>query len=116
MQSPLTLTNSRPIATTPGPGITTEPSQVSGGTTTTGPGQVDSPSNWPTKHPEYCSGSAQSPIDIETSEAITPSSDPGAITLTGYDAEMMAKIVNTGHTAKMTLEGPQPTISGGKYL
>ena len=99
-------------------GQTTEPSQVSGGTTTIGPGQVDSehsPSNWPTQFPEYCSGSSQSPVDIETSKAVTPSSDPGAITLTGYDADMTAKIVNTGHTAKLTLEGTQPTISGGKF-
>jgi len=72
------------------------------------------PNDWPILFPDYCSGSAQSPIDIETSKTVTPSSDPGPITLTGYDVEMTAKIVNTGHTAKMTLEGTQPTISGGR--
>ena len=77
--------------------------------------KMTNPNNWPTQFPEYCSGKSQSPINIETSKAMTPSSDPGPITLTGYEVEMTAKIVNTGHTAKMTLEGTLPTISGGKF-
>ena len=115
MPEEVTLYRPIPITLWPGPadiGQTTGPSRV---TATTGPGQVDSPGHWPTQFPEYCSGTSQSPVNIETSQAVTPFSDPGAITLTGYDAEMTAKIVNTGHTAKMTLEGTQPTISGGKF-
>lgn len=70
--------------------------------------------NWPTLFPEYCAGSAQSPINLDSKIAVTPSTDPGAIKFSGYDSQNKASIAAGSHGPVFSFDTFTPTISGGR--
>jgi len=70
------------------------------------------PATWATNFPEFCAGDAQSPIDLDTSKAVTM--DPGPITMVGYNLEQMGTINNNGHTLGFGAKGAVPYIMGGR--
>lgn len=73
-----------------------------------------SPPNWPTLFPEFCGGSAQSPINIERKRVVKTRESP--FVFTDYDtASGPVTLVNTGFQASLELDNhdPVPTLSGG---
>jgi len=61
------------------------------------------------------SGNSQSPIDIVTADAKTPTTDPGALTTTMFDMDITGALANTGRVLRwFAVWGlGKPTISGG---
>lgn len=69
--------------------------------------------NWPTIAPQFCNGSRQSPIDINTTSAKGDASLV-AFTFTNYNSTTaLKKIMNTGKTVKVTLETGVQIAGGG---
>ncbi|KAJ0060159.1 hypothetical protein NL108_004007 [Boleophthalmus pectinirostris] len=67
---------------------------------------------WPSKAPEFCNGSRQSPIDIVTKNA-TLNQNLTSFTFTNFDNKSaLTKIENTGDTVKVTLTG-NVRVKGG---
>ena len=66
-------------------------------------------------HFELCNGMKQSPIDIVTADAKTPTTDPGALTTTMFDTDITGALANTGRVLRwFAVWGTaKPTISGG---
>ena len=59
--------------------------------------------------------SKQSPINIVTADAVTPTTDPGALNTTMFDADITGALGNTGRVLRwFAVWGTaRPTISGG---
>merc|ERR1719232_1037882 len=59
--------------------------------------------------------SKQSPIDIVTADAVTPTTDVGALTTTMFDTDITGALANTGRVLRwFAVWGTaKPTISGG---
>ena len=78
------------------------------------------PNDWPTSCPDYCAGTAQSPIDIDTSSvSIVKNWLP--LQLIHYEVDPYKMYIeNTGHTAKVTYEADDcthiPTIIQGNLI
>ena len=78
------------------------------------------PDEWKDK-PEWAKcddsglSSKQSPINIVTADAVTPTTDPGALTTTMFDADITGALGNTGRVLRwFAVWGTaRPTISGG---
>merc|ERR1711936_1036827 len=68
--------------------------------------------NWATLFEDYCAGSKQSPIDIDTSALVKKDFDP--LVLKGYKRKVPGYWENNGHSAQFTLDGPgKQMVSGG---
>ena len=68
---------------------------------------------WPASFPDFCGGSAQSPIDIVTATAMVM--DPGQVQMIGYDLPMSGTITNSGHGITFTFDGGVvPYAFGGR--
>jgi len=68
--------------------------------------------NWATLFEDYCSGSKQSPIDIDTSALVKKDFDP--LVLTGYKRKVPGYWANNGHSAQFTLDDSgKQMVSGG---
>jgi len=68
--------------------------------------------NWATLFEDYCAGSKQSPIDIDTSALIKKDFDP--LVLKGYKRKEPGYWENNGHSVQFTLDDPgKQMVSGG---
>merc|ERR1740123_2292906 len=71
------------------------------------------PATWAANYPDFCAGDMQSPIDLDSSKAVTM--DPGPITMVGYNLKQAGKIENNGHTLGFAFaSGSTPYIMGGR--
>merc|ERR1740123_315817 len=71
------------------------------------------PATWAANYPDFCAGDMQSPIDLDSSKAVTM--DPGPITMVGYNLAQTGSISNNGHTLVFGFEnGATPYIMGGR--
>merc|ERR1711971_432230 len=71
------------------------------------------PATWATNYPDFCAGDMQSPIDLNSTIAVTM--DPGPITMVGYNLMQSGSINNNGHTLGFTIpSGNTPYIMGGR--
>ncbi len=72
--------------------------------------------DWPTVHPDYCSGDRQSPIDLTPENAVV---DPTITTKLHfssgyYSSALKGTMANNGHSAQFTLDPDQNVfVSGG---
>jgi len=71
------------------------------------------PATWATNFPDFCAGDMQSPIDLDSTKAVTM--DPGPITMVGYNLKQSGSINNNGHTLGFSIpSGNTPYIMGGR--
>ena len=64
-------------------------------------------------HPDFCAGTAQSPIDLDSTKVMVMS--PGEVMMVGYNVAQPAYIGNNGHTLGFGFRsGVTPYIHGGR--
>ena len=68
--------------------------------------------NWATLFEDYCAGSKQSPIDIDTSALVTKDFDP--LVLKGYKRKEPGYWANNGHSVQFTLDDPGKQMVSGQ--
>ena len=60
------------------------------------------------------SGQHQSPVNIVTEDLVTEESDPGAVTTSGLEEDILGHLANTGRMLQFVVLGfARPTITGG---
>lgn len=68
---------------------------------------------WAVSHPDFCAGTAQSPIDLDSTKAMVM--NPGEVKMVGYNVAQPAYIGNNGHTLGFGFRsGVTPYIHGGR--
>jgi len=89
------------------------PQDCSGQRASWGYSASNGPATWATNYPDFCAGDKQSPIDLDSSKAVTM--DPGPITMVGYNLKQSGSIDNNGHTLGFKIvDGSTPYIMGGR--
>ena len=76
---------------------------------------IKKPADWKDLSAVCGSGTSQSPIDIVTADAVTPTTDVGALTTSMFDTDITGALANTGRVLRwFAIYGTgKPTISGG---